>query len=201
METIVITLQNTNGETADLEVPTDVPLAVLLPEIMNGLGWSNSTKQDGKPPVYQLVDANEEVWIGPQDTLRKAGVVTGEILTLRPVVDLMPDAGPVVIAQTGEVFRVGQEVLIGRSSPKVGIDLSTLDIGRRVSREHAHIIRRGDLYAVCDRESRNGTYLNGVQLTPHKYYALKDGDVLQFGRTGPTLQFFERYSRSRRLPR
>lgn len=34
---------------------------------------------------------------------------------------------------------------------------------------------------IMDLESTNGTFLNGVQIDPARYYQLKKGDVLTFG--------------------
>ena len=56
-----------------------------------------------------------------------------------------------------------------------------------VSSQHAAIIRQGSAFVVRDLGSRNGTFVNGTRAmgdTP-----LRDGDVLGFGKHGPTLEF------------
>jgi signal transduction histidine kinase len=68
---------------------------------------------------------------------------------------------------------------------------STVTIGRgasntiqlhdtEVSREHAELVRRGDVMVLRDLGSSNGTYLNG---RPVKEHDLASGDQLQMGRT------------------
>jgi class 3 adenylate cyclase len=70
---------------------------------------------------------------------------------------------------------------------------STISVGRRVendiafswdgevSREHAELLCAPEGWTLVDRNSRNGSYLNGQRVTgPHR---LRDGDVLRFGDT------------------
>jgi hypothetical protein len=51
-----------------------------------------------------------------------------------------------------------------------------------VSREHARIVRRGEVVEVEDLASTNGTLLNGKRLAPYLPVPLQDGDMLQLGR-------------------
>jgi sigma-B regulation protein RsbU (phosphoserine phosphatase) len=62
---------------------------------------------------------------------------------------------------------------IGRSPSQ---DVVLLD--RCVSREHAVLLREGDLYTVVDQDSTHGTYLNSIRV---QRAVLKPGDVLQMG--------------------
>lgn len=48
---------------------------------------------------------------------------------------------------------------------------------RQVSRRHAKIIREGDQYKLMDLNSKNGTFLNGVQLTAEPKM-LQDSDQI-----------------------
>ena len=76
----------------------------------------------------------------------------------------------------------GDSMSIGRSP---GQDLVLAD--RCVSRQHAMILREGDIYAVVDQSSTCGTFLNAVRV---KQSILRPGDVLQIGSLkGPQLQF------------
>lgn len=50
-----------------------------------------------------------------------------------------------------------------------------------VSRYHAIILRIDKALFVQDTKSRNGTRLNGVQLTSEQAYPLYDGDLLTIG--------------------
>jgi serine/threonine-protein kinase len=82
--------------------------------------------------------------------------------------------------------------LVGRSDPHSNIfpevDLSPFDPQTKISRRHARIFRRGDVYLVEDLGSINGTIVNdSVRLAPHQPRALESGDKLRLGET--TLHF------------
>lgn len=70
----------------------------------------------------------------------------------------------------GGVFRIGR---------REGNDLQLP--GSEVSRDHAEIVQRGDEYAVIDRGSRYGTFVNGTQVSDQ---VLKPGDRIRLGRGG-----------------
>jgi hypothetical protein len=64
------------------------------------------------------------------------------------------------------------EILIGRSDE---CDLIVSD--RQVSRQHARIRQEDDVYILEDLNSKNGTFLNGQEVTSAE--RLKDGDEIQ----------------------
>ncbi len=80
-----------------------------------------------------------------------------------------------------------QEVILGRRDPATGA-MPTVDLtpfaGYRmgVSRRHA-AIRPGDSNRldVWDLGSGNGTFLNGLRLSSHRPYRLRDGDEIRLG--------------------
>jgi serine/threonine-protein kinase len=82
--------------------------------------------------------------------------------------------------------------LVGRTDPNSNIfpevDLSRFDPHTKVSRRHARIFRKGDVYLVEDLGSVNGTVVNDtLRLAPHQPRALESGDKLRLGET--TLHF------------
>jgi signal transduction histidine kinase/CheY-like chemotaxis protein len=86
---------------------------------------------------------------------------------------LLARSGP----ETGSVFDLGKEVTtVGRNPTN---DLVLND--NTVSRFHARIKRRGELYGVEDLKSTHGTFVNGALIAGEQ--ALKDSDRLRFGRT------------------
>ena len=50
-----------------------------------------------------------------------------------------------------------------------------------VSRVHATILEQDDQYYVRDENSKNHTYLNGIQLAPYTLYPLEDGSRIKLG--------------------
>ncbi|MGH9818983.1 MAG: FHA domain-containing protein, partial [Pyrinomonadaceae bacterium] len=88
------------------------------------------------------------------------------------------------------------ENLIGRRDPMSNIfpevDLSKYDPQTKISRRHAKIWRDGSNYVLEDLASSNGTIIfpaaaDSKRLTPHKPYALTNGDKIKLGDT--TLHF------------
>lgn len=84
---------------------------------------------------------------------------------------------PVILASEGEL--VGQQwaidqdpFIIGRGS-----DCNIVLPERQVSRHHVKITRDNGQYVLHDLQSKNGTHLNGVQVTGSA--PLQDGDEIQ----------------------
>lgn len=75
----------------------------------------------------------------------------------------------------GTVFDMEDknEFTIGRASEA---DIKIMDI--KISRHHTKLVREGKRWYAIDRDSRNGTFVNGEQISR---YALKDGDHIKVG--------------------
>jgi S1-C subfamily serine protease len=56
-----------------------------------------------------------------------------------------------------------------------------------VSARHAAVIRQGTAFLLRDLGSRNGTFVNGEQISAD--VTLRDGDVIGFGKRGPAVEF------------
>lgn len=100
----------------------------------------------------------------------------------------MPTANLLVIrgVEQGKRFELdGSEVSIGRG---VRNQIRVLDT--EMSRQHAILTYADGAFVLTDRNSSNGTFLNGVQIASHR---LTNGDQLQIGRT--TLLFSEEKAR------
>ncbi|OQY47275.1 MAG: hypothetical protein B6242_05385 [Anaerolineaceae bacterium 4572_78] len=63
-------------------------------------------------------------------------------------------------------------MIIGR-----GEDCDIIINDRQISRHHSKLTHDGNRYKLADMKSKNGTFLNGVQLTNRPRY-LKDGDQI-----------------------
>ena len=78
-------------------------------------------------------------------------------------------------SDAGSMHRMGDNVIVGRADDaSVRID----DPG--LSRCHARIYRRGDLYYVEDLQSTNGTFVGGCRV--RETCQLEDGSRVQFGK-------------------
>jgi hypothetical protein len=78
------------------------------------------------------------------------------------------------------------EYLVGRPDPASGINpdinLSGADPTRSLSRRHAKLIRRGDLYFVREETATvNGTFVNGARVPTGVDIPAMPGDTLRFG--------------------
>lgn len=77
------------------------------------------------------------------------------------------------------VYPLGEEVLIGRERQDSFASDRFLCIPEpTVSRRHARIWRRGDVFFVEDLHSSNGTFVLGNRLKPGACHRLNDGDEL-----------------------
>jgi len=94
--------------------------------------------------------------------------------------------GALVHVESGLRFPVPDtgEVIVGRADPKFtpDIELSSVDTHRSLSRRHAVITRtaHGDQLVEQPRVA-NGTFINGVRLSPGVAVPLTEGDEISFG--------------------
>jgi len=84
------------------------------------------------------------------------------------------------------MVTVRERVIVGRADTPLGegtsVDLTPYDAqAKGVSRQHAAILKDGNTLKVVDLGSTNGTYLNGMQLSPHQPRILRDGDEVGLG--------------------
>jgi hypothetical protein len=79
-----------------------------------------------------------------------------------------------------------EELVLGRLDPDTGeapdVDLSVYEASDKgVSRRHASIVRLEHHLKVVDKDSPNGTFLNGQRLVANQARILRDGDELRLG--------------------
>ncbi len=67
------------------------------------------------------------------------------------------------------------EFIMGKESQCNGI----INISPAISRKHCKIVRDNAGYKIADIGSTNGTWVNGVRLSPNSLYELKDGDEIK----------------------
>lgn len=82
-------------------------------------------------------------------------------------------------AQAGQRFLIGAGVSIGYGKSRNDVHLED----EYVSRAHARIDRRGEVYQLMDLKSTNGTTVNGRQVEAYSPVVLLPGDEIEVGDT------------------
>ena len=79
----------------------------------------------------------------------------------------------------GHVFNLKEEItIVGRA---YDCDIQIKDSS--ISRRHAEIIRRGDMFLVKDLKSRNGTWINGISIAAGNEIEVTEGVPIALGET------------------
>lgn len=112
-----------------------------------------------------------------------------------PIVPAGP-TGVFALPSGRRVPMVTAEAIVGRGNPDgtdaVEVDMTTETEQTTVSRRHARITRAGGGFEIEDLNSANQTMLNNEQLTPGRRYALRKGDVVEFGKVKCTFSVQEK---------
>lgn len=119
------------------------------------------------------------------------GLAGGDPVTATYRID---ESGELVPLELGEMTARGPALVIRAGSGRVGESFAVagerMSIGRRpdsdvfldditVSRDHALLIRRGDMWHLDDGGSLNGTYVNRERIETRR---LEEGDEVQIGK-------------------
>lgn len=99
-------------------------------------------------------------------------------ITPQPPTDRVDDRYPYLIRRS-----MNERIGINKPVFRIGKERSYVDCfisnNGAISRSHADIIKRGNRFFICDRNSTNKTYRNGYMLTPEDEVEIFDGDILQ----------------------
>jgi hypothetical protein len=192
---VIITLEYGNGQSRDLGLPMDVSCRALSTALYQALKI-NTDVGEGITLVEQ--DGAGGRRLAANATLGDLGILHGTRLTLvserAKEARAIPQGGASLRLDNGnEIPLSAAYMLIGRRDPKHNIfpdfDLSELDTTKISSRQHAAIEFDQRNYVVKDLRSVNGTWLNGVRLTPEVPNPVNDGDEIYFGRNGVRVKF------------
>lgn len=82
-----------------------------------------------------------------------------------------------LIGENGRTIDIHKEILIAGRSQESDIPLDS----PKCSRTHALIRLEGNALTLIDLRSKNGTFVNKVQLAPNTGHSLRDGDEIMFG--------------------
>lgn len=137
----------------------------------------------------ELKDANDTA-ILPADVFRKIRRST-DTSQLKHYTDDIHSKHEIVLLIRGMVERVElgtEEQLVlgrvdGRHQRRINLDLTQYGaVDRGVSREHCSLYFENDNIFITDLSSTNGTFINGIKLSPHVPQQLRKGDELMVGR-------------------
>ncbi len=89
-----------------------------------------------------------------------------------------------LVHENGEIVEIQKEIMIAGRSEEVDIPLDS----KKCSRTHALIRFAVNALTLIDLRSKNGTFVNNIQLTPNSGQHLREGDELRFGDQKFTLE-------------
>jgi hypothetical protein len=214
---ITIGLRNARERTL-LEVPTDIPVVDLLPDLPFFLRWPNG---DPGPSDRFGLETEDGAELPDRLTLPECGVSTSDVLILAArtpqdaslIGGAQPELGearseppssipdPLAAFLTQPHFRTDSgtffllehpPILIGRTTrADMGfINLSDWDLHMIASRTHALCTCENADFFLTPFPTTNGTFLNGIEAIPGTAYRLRSHDRVQFGFHGVELTFF-----------
>jgi len=185
MEEAIVTLEYSNARRMDVALPLTVRARPLSGALAQAL-------QEPETGHYYLAlkTADGMRRLPHNATLGDLGLLTGMTLLLLAedqATDLPSGTGALLRTDLGDpIPLVGTRMTVGRSDAAHGVfvdvDLGPFDLRKYTSRKHASIEVRDGSYFVQDLGSTNGTFVNGQRLAPRTEQALKDGDVIEFGK-------------------
>lgn len=125
---------------------------------------------------------------------------TSELANLYVDASLLPEEGialyiedmaePACLTFEGELI-LGRDGVDADGAPDENL-LNLSELGgylMGISRRHAVIRRTEEGYEITDLASTNGSWLNGIKLTPNRTHPLTSGSQLRFGRMRLTVLF------------
>lgn len=91
-----------------------------------------------------------------------------------------------------QLFSVDQKVtIIGRKSPSSNADIQIETTDLHVSRTHLIIEQKANKnFTIADKSSGNGTSVNNTKLDKDEVLYLRDGDIIELGKTKIEVRLF-----------
>jgi molybdopterin converting factor small subunit len=194
MSSVIISIQSSLlREPVDLELPDEMEIQHLLPELVRALQLPT-----GNLGQYQLIRQKRRRPLRGRETLSRAGVSTGDVLSLVSSSPVGTGPGRASSAGASALLRCPSgamialdnygktELSVGRYDARTGkspdIELSDEPQGNTVSRSHALLRKRGNQWSITHRSAKNVTRVGNTQLAPQQAHTLKPGDVITLGR-------------------
>jgi len=159
-----------------LSATSKLPMKAFAEMHPDGFLVEKTQKSMDKEVIFQFSTKSFE----DEEVLRaqKQGVVLGDILEAR-----------VIEIKERKEGATPSQVTIGRAAQN-----DIILYNKMVSKDHAYleIPEKGGNCSLVDVGSKNGTLLNGEEVTPNKTYPLKDGDEISFGPETKVVYFSSR---------
>ena len=165
--------------------------------------WAcTDSKEDNQwGPNPKCASGGAQVWdvpvqpIQPIQPVTPAGSYGQDATVYEPEKPQLPDPEPKASVtlylysgpMAGTSFKnpVGRTVTLGRNPSKCDILLSQYDV---VSGTHCQIGCFADYITIVDLNSTNGTYVNGVRLTPHQPVSARNGATIYLANSSCAFQ-------------
>ena len=159
-----------------LSATTSMPAKAFTETYPDGFLVEKTQKSMDKEVIFQFSTKSFE----DEEVLRaqKQGMALGDILEAR-----------VIEIKERKESTTPSHVTIGRAAQN-----DIILYNKMVSKDHAYleISQKGGNCSLVDVGSKNGTLLNGDELTPNKTYPLRDGDEISFGPETKVVYFSSR---------
>jgi len=191
-----------------LHEPNKRGAGVYLPQAQNtqipGIQTHNAPASNVHLPNVQAIDAQPPTAQPPTNTDSPLTALNSQLpqppLYTQPADDVTQSIVPG--GNGGKLWLVGSILLpalidvhmdqsevftIGRYDATVGRPQSNFEFERKtkaISRRHAAIERKEDIYTIVDLSSSAGTFVNGQKLPPNTPYQLSSGCRVSFGSSG-----------------
>ena len=159
-----------------LSATTSMPAKAFTEMYPDGFLVEKTQKSMDKEVIFQFSTKSFE----DEEVLRaqKHGVALGDILEAR-----------VIEIKERKESTTPLHVTVGRAAQN-----DSILYNKMVSKDHAYleISQKGGNCSLVDVGSKNGTLLNGDEMTPNKTYPLRDGDEISFGPETKVVYFSSR---------
>jgi hypothetical protein len=159
-----------------LSATSSIPAKSFAEMHPDGFLVEKTQKSMDKEVIFQFSTKSFE----DEEVLRaqKQGVALGDILEAR-----------VIEIKERKESTTASHVTIGRAAQN-----DIILYNKMISKDHAYleIPEKGGNCSLVDVGSKNGTLLNGDEVTPNKTYPLKDGDEISFGPETKVVYFSSR---------
>jgi phosphoserine phosphatase RsbU/P len=79
--------------------------------------------------------------------------------------------------ETPQLFEIEKDIIFIGREPDNDIQIKE----KTVSRKHIKIVKEENSYFIEDLKSKNGTFINNIQIRPGKLFALEEGNTVYIG--------------------